>query len=229
MSLMIPSEILKAGDNEIAISNVTPDTPSRSARFTDPEEAKSDSQWGWVQISELIVSDPVGSFEAFARGEKNSLWRQDNGGLKAAPGKITAGEGKVSFTSGAAPLLVLSGSRPVLKNPRIPVNPGATVRLTIEATGTGKAQLRLQTYPPYKTDPKTKAQRIDRSGYNGCGNHYKTYRSPEFELSETPQTFTCDFKVWKAVGVVYPEIVLSGPGLMTVTKFRFEELPAEKR
>ena len=59
--------------------------------------------------------------------------------------------------------------------------------------------------------------------------HYYTDLSPEFELSGTPKNFTHTFRVGAAVGMVFPEIVLSGPGSMTVTKFRFEELPAEKR
>ena len=100
------------------------------------------------------------------------------------------------------------------------------MRLTVQASGRGKLQLRLPAYMPYKLDPKTKTQVIGRSGYTASGGHYYTYKSPEFELSAEPKSFSHDFKVSKVVGLVLPEIVLVGPGEMTVTKFRFEELPA---
>ena len=225
MTMMIPAEYLKAGDNEIRFSNVTPDVPSRSVRYPDdPEKAKSDGQWGWLMISELIVFDPAGDFAAFADGAKDTRWRQDNGGLKAAPGKIVAKDGKVVFTSGAAPLLHLAFFRSH-REPKIPVMPGAAVRVTVEASGKGKLLFRLPAYLAYDVDKKTKAQKIDRSGYTPRVMHYYSYKSPEFELSETPKTITHTFKVGKNVGQVYPEIVLSGPGAMTVTKFDFELLP----
>ena len=72
-------------------------------------------------------------------------------------------------------------------------------------------------------------QQIDRSGYTPGGQHYYTYKSPEFELTSAPRRVSCDFKVAKSVGMVFPEIVLAGSGNMTVTKVGFELLPAAER
>ena len=227
MCFMIPAEYLKAGDNAIRISDVTPDTPSRSARFTDPEAAKFDGQWGWIQISEIIVFDPSGDFAAFASGAKESRWRQSNDGLKAAPGKIVAGDGKVVFTAGKAPLLRLAFFRGH-QFPKIPVPGGARVRVSAEASGTGKVQFRLNVYMAYKRDA-AKLQQIDRAGYTPGGMHYYTYKSPEFDLASTPKTIAHTFTISPAVGMAHPEIVLSGPGTMTVTKVGFEILPPAKR
>ena len=221
MGFAIPAEYLKAGDNEIRISNVTPDTPSRSARFTDPEEAKNDGQWGWIQISEMMVFDPSGDFAAFASGKKESRWHQDNGGLKTTPGKIVGSDGKIVFTSGAAPQLRLAFFRGH-QFPKIAISGGTSVRVSIEASGKGKAQFLLNTYLPYARDA-SKRQRIGRVGYSG-GTHYDTCRSPEFELASTSETISYDFNVPENAGLAFPEIVLSGPGNMTVTKFGFEIL-----
>ena len=226
MSFMIPAEYLKAGNNEIRISDVTPDTPSRSACAATPEEAKRDSQWGWIQISEMIVTDPAGDFAAFADGGKNARWRQSNAGLEGVPGKIAAGGGKVVFTAGEAPRLVLSFFR-TPRDPKIAVPEGASVRVSIEAAGKGKAQFALNTYLPY---PRTaeKTQKIDRSGYLP-GGHYNTYKSPEFELAATSKLITHTFRFGRPVGMVHPDIMLVGPGSMTVTDFRLEVLPSAGR
>ena len=222
MTFMIPAEYLAAGDNEIRISNVTPDTPSRSVRFTDPEEAKCDGQWGWIMVSEIIVLDPSGDFAAFAAGKKDARWRQNNTGLKAAPGKIAAGGGKVVFTSGKAPFLRLSFFRDH-RLPKIPVVPGSRVRMTVTASGSGKAQFRLNAYKPYAFD-KAGNQVIPRAGYSG-GQHYCTFRSPEFELAAAPKEFSYEFKPEAPIGIVFPNILLLGDGQMTVTAVKVELIP----
>jgi len=220
MGFTIPAEFLKAGDNAITLTNVTPDTPSRSVRFTDPEEAKLDIQWGWIQISEMVVFDPVGDLAAFAAGAKGTRWRPDNWGLKGTPGTITGKDGKIFFSSGTTPRLRLSYFHNHFQ-PKITVPKGMRVRLTTVASGKGKAQLVLNTYQSYKRDTANR-QQIGRTGFTQGGNLRGVLKSPEVELTSTPQTITHTFTLPRGAELVHPEIVLLGAGSMTVTKFSID-------
>ena len=228
MAWSVAPETFKVGENRVKITNITPDVPTRSERFPkNSEAAKQDSQWGWVQISEMMIFDPSGDFEAFADGAKDTVWRANTEGLKAAPGKITAGGGKVVIRSGKAPVTRLSYFRSH-KFPKIAMPRDGQVRFTVTASGHGKLKLGLIGYRGYRLDKKG-MQIINPSGYTPGVNHWSNYFSPEFELTAEPKEHVFIAKPWKEVVMFFPDIQLVGDGEATVTSVKVEVLQPEAK
>ena len=210
MAWSVAPEFFNSGENRVKITNITPDLPSRSARFTDPEAAKADSQWGWILISEMMLFDPSGEFEDLAAGKKDTAWRLHTGGLKAAPGKVTARNGKVTIRSGPAPYTRIACFRSH-KFPKIVMPSGGAVRLTVTASGKGKLQLGVIAYRGYRLDERG-MQIIDKSGYTPGVNHYNDYLSPLYELGAETKEYVFTAKPGKVVTMFYPDFRLVGEG-----------------
>ena len=153
--------------------------------------------------------DPNADFKTFASGEKAIYWSKMGGSKEFVPyGKVEIADGKVKITGAGAKQTGVSFFRSH-KLPKFQIEPGDIVKISVSASGSGKLFFGV-------------------AGYLASGQHYYTY-CKGFELTAEPKTITCDFKLLKAAGLVYPEILLIGPGKMTVTDFRFEELPVRGR
>ena len=227
MAWSVAPECFNAGENRVRITNITPDLPSRSARFSDPEAAKADSQWGWILISEMMLFDPSGDFDNFAAGRKDTAWRLSTEGLKAAPGKVSAGDGKVTIRSGEAPYTRIACFRNH-KFPKIVMPQGGAVRFTVTASGRGKLRLGVIAYRGYRLDER-KMQIIDRSGYTPGVNHYNDYLSPLYELSSEAKEYVFTARPSPVVSMFFPDIRLVGEGEVTVTGVKVEILPPGKK
>ena len=216
---------MRAGENRIEFINITPDKPSRSARFPgDAVSGATDSQWGWITISEAYILDPNGDFRNYADGEtaRSVLWHfgnENTGGNKV--GKASGGGGKVAINGAAGELTGIVAFRDH-KKPKLAVCPGNKVRMTVEASGTGKLKMRLWNYRAYKGLPKE--AEFPEYGYAGSGRALKVVDSEVFELGEKPRSFSCVLTPAPGAGVVIPRIFLDGPGKATVTKFEMELL-----
>ena len=222
LALSIPAEMLKAGTNVVEVLNTTPDKPSRSERYTDPELAASDEQWGWISISEIVVLDPNGDFRRAAAGEpfNSAHWRPV--GAPVAGGKITAKGGKVVFSSSAPGELHWQWSPGHMQKPFLAVTPRGKVRVTIKGSGSGQLRAMLQLYHPYRIDKEKKTPIFPERGHSN-GSHYYGAKSPV--LTPTDGVYTHTFNISKVPGLALPGILWEGPGEFTVTDFKMEVLP----
>ncbi len=215
MGITIPAGLLKAGQNTIVIANTTPDTPSRSARFTDAAQAAKDPQWGWIVLSEAYWLDPNGDFDRFAKGELNQTWCFYNGN---SMGNANVHDGQIELMDAEmGPAFYYKHQQP-----KLAITPDGQVKLTVKASGNGTLRVGLWNYRPYKGD---NGDVVSLSGY--CGSQTKLLprsESPAFQLTETPQTFTCILTPPKGTGLVIPRIYAENGAHATVTEFRMELL-----
>ena len=215
MGITIPAGLLKAGQNTIVIANTTPDTPSRSARFTDAAQAAKDPQWGWIVLSEAYWLDPNGDFDRFAKGELNQTWCFYNGN---SMGNANVHNGQIELTDAEmGPAFYYKHQQP-----KLAITPDGQVKLTVKASGNGTLRVGLWNYRPYKGD---NGDVVSLSGY--CGSQTKLLprsESPAFQLTETPQTVTCILTPPKGTGLVIPRIYAENGAHATVTAFRMELL-----
>ena len=225
MTIQLPAATLKAGENRVEFLNITPDAPSRSARFPgDVASGATDSQWGWIAISEAYILDPNGDFRRFADGEtaRSVLWHFGNESTTGNKvGTAKGGSGKVEITGAAGEITGIVAFRDH-KKPKLAVDPKTRIRMTVEAAGTGKLKLRLWNYRAYKGLPKE--AEFPEYGFTRSGGALKVVDSKPFELGEKPQSFSCVLAPAPGAGVVIPRIYLDGPGKATVTKFKMELL-----
>lgn len=224
-TIQLPAETLKQGENRIEFLNITPDSPSRSERFPGDEAAgATDSQWGWIALSEAYILDPNGDFRRYADGENSRLvmWHFGNEKTGGNPqGRAVPVNGRVEISGAKGEITGLVAFRDH-KKPKIALAPGRKVRLTVEAAGTGKLRMRLWNYRAYKGLPKD--AEFPEYGCAGSGHNVKATTSEAFELSEKPQSFSCVLTPNPGAGVVIPRFYLDGPGKAAVTKFRMELL-----
>jgi len=219
MGLNIPAGILKDGENRIVIENTTKDFPSRSARFKDPKEAATDSQWGWIALSEAYWLDPNNEFTRYLNGDFTTPWCYNDGNTRSAPPTgIT--DGKAVITSNEGPSFYIGH-----QYPKLAITPGDKVKLTVKASGTGNLRLYLWNYRPYK-DPDGK--QILQNGYAGGGvNLLQAVKSEPFALSPETREFTCVVTPVKGTGLVIPSIALDGGIRAEITDFWMELVPPE--
>ena len=217
MGLNVPPGILKKGRNTIAISNVTPDTPSRSVRFSDPGEAAKDQQWGWIAVSEVYWLEVSRDFDRFVNGDQGTQWCFHSGDSRAS---ADVGEGRARLSGGAhGPAYLNLGHR----TPKVAVTPGDRVEVAVTASGKGKLYLGMWSYMPYRKGGFSPA------GY--CGEKTKILRhskSRAFELAPEPQEFKYVFTPPKGTGFVIPRIYSEEGTRAEVTRFRMRLLPPEK-
>ena len=108
------------------------------------------------------------------------------------------------------------------QQPKLAITPNGQVKLTVKASGNGTLRVGLWNYRPYKGD---NGDVVSLSGY--CGSQTKLLprsESPAFQLTETPQTFTCILTPPKGTGLVIPRIYAENGAHATVTEFRMELL-----
>ena len=221
MGLNIPAGILKAGENLIEIANITPDEPSRSARFTDKKEAANDHQWGWIVLSEAYWLEPNDEFQRYINGDfKTTIWSFHNGtNRSAAPEGIENGKA-VLTVSGKGPAYHLNH-----KHPKLAITPGTKVRITVKASGSGKLHAALWNYLPYK---KSSKEWIALAGFAGEGvNILPASKSEPFELSPEPKEFTCVLTPSKGTGLIIPRMFADKESRAEVTDFNMELIVPE--
>ena len=218
MAFSIPAGVLKAGRNTIEIANITPDKPSRSTRFTDPEKAARDQQWGWIVISEAYWLDPNGQFEQFINGDSTSPWRFHNGNVAE---KGVAEGGRAVLTGGEMGPAYLTNHR----FPKVAVNPGDRIRLTVKASGKGSLRLGFWSYRPYRVGPGAAIPDVGFSG--GRSNMLWMSGSKRLKLDETPRELSCVLVPPKGTGLVVPRIYADNGTMAEVTEFKMELLPQD--
>ena len=216
MAFTIPAGVLKAGRNTIEIANITPDTPSRSARFTDPEKAAKDPQWGWIVISEAYWLDPNGQFDRFINGDNTSPWRFHNGNVAE---KGAAGDGRAVLTGGEMGPAYLTNHR----FPKVAINPGDRIKLTVKASGKGALRLGLWNYRPYRIGPGAAVPVAGFAG--GRSNLLWLSESKRLKLDTTPRELSCVLVPPPETGLVVPRIYSDNGTTAEVTQFKMELLP----
>ena len=220
MGLNIPAGVLKAGDNTIVIANITPNRPPRSGRFTDPDEAAKDPQWGWIVISEACWIDPNHDFRLFLDGSDKTPWVFHDGNSRSSG---VHGEGKAELNGGEVGPNYLGAGH---NCPKIAITPGARVKVTVTASGSGAVRMGLWDYRPYKG---TDGNFFTPGGF--CGGHTKLLprrSTPAFELSAAPKTFSYVLTPPAGTGQILPRIFSDKDTKAVVTDFRMELLPPEK-
>ena len=193
----VPENTVVAGENEIVIDNVTPETPSRNAR---PGDATADLQWGWVAVSELFLLDPNGEFQQFCSGEKNTRWRQLNEPDAQPLGKVTGQDGKLTIRGSAAEYtgVIFCRGHQVQKPAGMPKK---QVLFEVTASGSGTLEVGFWAY--------------DRSNvYFKNADRFKGFR-----LSRTPRRLRVKLPLAGAATVL-PMIRVRGNGSAVVTDFK---------
>ena len=219
MVVNIPPGVLKKGKNTIVIANITPDTPSRSVRFTDPAEAAKDPQWGWIALSEVYWLDPNGDFVYYLKGNFNTPWGFTDGNRRSNLG-VGIHNGKAIITEGErGPAYYCSH-----QSPKIAITPGSRVRLIVKASGSGNLRMGLWNYLAH--DGAIGKPQFLTSGYSAVGcNLLPRSASQPFPLSATPKTFSCILTPPKHTGLIVPRIFTDKGARAEVTEFRIELLP----
>ena len=203
MGFSIPASSLKTGKNLIT---VTPGTPLAEK----------------IRISEIAVLDPSGDFADLANGSKQTQWTlpaPKNGN------QITAGNGKVTFRNQIKGLLQFSFFRGH-HLPKTGLLPSARIRMTIKAAGKGNMQLGFNGYYAYQRAPNG-TQKIKTIGYQ-TGLYSRTYRSQHLRLTPQVKEYTVVIECEKSTGMIFPTILLDGPGNTEVYSFKMEVLPPLK-
>ena len=226
MGFTIPAGVLRKGENVITVANVTPDNPSRSARFTDPAEAAKDHQWGWFMISELCLMDLDGDFARFAAGGDAELWKQQRNKENLPAGQVKCADGKVELAGSDAAWtgIVAFRAHPLRK---VAVTPRGRVRMSFRAAGEGEVRARLLCYRDYSVGPEKKPV-IDRRGHRDQTDHFIN-RAQTVKLEASPKLFLLEFDLHPAIGFVVPELCVKGRGHATISEFRMEVLPPAAR
>ena len=219
MVVNIPAGVLKKGKNTIVIANITPDTPSRSTRFTDPEEAAKDPQWGWIALSEAYWLDPNGQFPRYLKRDFDTPWGFTDGTQRS---KLGTGirNGKAIITEGERGPAYYYGHQV----PKLAITPGSRVRITVKASGNGNLRMGLWSYLPYN-GPVDKPQ-LPKSGYGSdrCKLLPRSVSKP-FPLSATPRTFSCVLTPPRQAGLIIPRVFADKGATAEVTECRIELLP----
>ncbi len=220
MGFNIPAGFLVKGENRIEIANITPDTPSRSARFNDPKEAAEDPQWGWIAISEAYWLDPNNEFQKYIKGNFKTPWRF-NDGNSSSPPQTGIADGKAVITEGErGPTYCFSHDFP-----KVALTPGAKVKISAKASGSGSLRLRMWNYRPYKQPSNEK---ISLAGFAGDGVPLLPRTDSElFTLSPEPKVFTCVLTPAKGTGLVLPHIITVKGSRAEVTDFQMELIPPD--
>ncbi|MBQ6352015.1 MAG: DUF4838 domain-containing protein, partial [Lentisphaeria bacterium] len=216
MGFTIPAGILKKGKNTIVIANTTPNKPSRSARFTDPEEAAQDPQWGWLVISEAYWLDPNGEFDRLLQRGTSEVWRFMDGNRSSV---AVVSNGKAMLPGGeTGPAFYTSH-----KAPKVAITPGGRVRITVTAAGSGNLRLGLWNYLPYQGGL---GKIIPIGGFGGEHTNLRPRSASEpFKLAAKPKSFSCVLTPPAGTGLVIPRVYTDKGGKAEVTEFRMEVLP----
>ena len=225
MGFTVPRGLLKAGRNEITVSNVTPDTPSRSARFTKAGDGAGDPQWGWFMISELSLHDPSGDFKDLADGKSGTFWHQIN---QKPLGKIKSGNGKVEFIGNPEAKhtgIVFSNSLIYPKPAKLATD---SVRVRVKASGSGKLVLGCYGYTYARAKNGSQiipvlgyGKRWDRWGWGGYAGYL-------YDLSEEEKTYSMTFaKVGNSTAIA-PLVAVQGGGRAVISEVEIEIVPAKK-
>lgn len=217
MGLNIPAGFLKAGDNIIVISNITPEKASQSDGSAD---AAKDPRWGWIAISEVYWLDPNGDFKRFLQRDFNTQWGYHDGNSRgrAAP---QIRDGKAIVDAGEMGPCYYRDHL----TPKVAITRGGRVKISVTASGSGNLHIGLWGYRPYRLD-----EPIPQSGYGGVRTKLMPKRkSPPFKLSATPKTFTIGFAPTINTGLVMPHIYVDKGSRAEVTDFRMEILPPKSK
>ncbi|MDD5729470.1 MAG: hypothetical protein PHV59_13000, partial [Victivallales bacterium] len=187
----------------IDLINITPDTPSRSARFTDPQQAKHDPQWGWINFSGAYLVTPNDEFKRFVSGEKVSSWRQASEKKSMPLGKIKAKDGK----------LIIEGSKAQWTGiwffrghqfPKIAVQPGMKLKFTVKASGEGELLLGYYSY---------------------AEKSHLGYPLKSLQLGAEPKKLSVTLPVSGKTRFMFPVILVKGPGKAVIEDYLMEVLP----
>ena len=223
MGFTVPGGILKAGANTITITNVTPDFPSRSARFAKASDGAGDSQWGWIMISEVYLHDPSGDFRDFANGKKGTFWVQTTASKPL--GKVTAENGKVKLAGSGSKFTGIAFSNSLVY-PKPAMVRGETVRMTVKASGSG--ELLLGCYG-YTYGRKNGAQVISVIGYDKKWNPdrwgWGGYIDKKFQLTGEKKEYTVDFSKIHNFRAITPLIAVTGRGKAVISDVKIEIIP----
>lgn len=220
MGFTVPGGILKAGKNHIVISNITPDIPSRSTRFSKASDGAGDAQWGWVMISEVYLHDPSGDFQDFINDKKNAFWSPSLSGTPK--GIIKKSNGKVEFIGkGGKHTGVIFSSSQIYPKPAM--RRGDIVRITVKASGNG--ELLIGCYG-YNYGRKNGAQVIPVLGYDkkwsplrwGWGG----YIEKKFPLTASEKQYSVDFSQIHNFRAIAPLIAVTGSGTSVITDVKVE-------
>ena len=196
----VPADVVIAGENEIVIDNVTPETPSRNAR---PGDATADLQWGWAAIHEMTLLDPNGEFRAFADGASGTRWRQLNEPDAQPMGSVTTGNGKVRINGSTAQYTGIIFCRDhKLQKPA--GMPGKAILFEVTASGSGTFEVGFWAYDRRNVYLK-KADRFKR-----------------FKLSKTPRRFRVGLPLEGATAL--PIVRVRGKGSAVVTDLKIVPL-----
>ena len=214
----VPAGVLKAGDNIVAVANTTPDLPSRSVRFTDPEQGKNDPQWGWIALSEMYYMDPNGDFDRFLKGA-TFPWHFSSTPKRGATKSRISG-GKLELVGGEFGA-VYFGSH---NTPKLAALPGSQVKISVRASGKGNLRMGLWNYLPYRMSAGN--QVMELGGYSGAGTNLLPWTdSRPFRLGDKAGEFVCELTVPANGGLFIPRVYAEDGGNATVTNFRMDILP----
>ena len=221
MVITIPAGVLVKGKNTIVIANITPDKPARSARFSDPEEAAKDPQWGWIALSEAYWLDPNSEFAHYLKGDFTTPWGFTDGNQRSNPGVGISG-GKAIITEGERGPAYYCGHM----YPKLAIEPGGRVRITVRASGSGNLRMGLWNYLAH--NGKIGAPQYKQSGYSSDGcNLLPRSVSPVFKLTAAPNTFSCVLIPAKHTGLVVPRVFTDKGARAEITDVRIELLPPQ--
>lgn len=151
--------------------------------------------------------DPTADFKTFASGEKAIYWCQIAGEKDSLPrGKVTITDGKVTITGIGAKKTGVRFFRSH-KLPKLQIEPGDVVKISVTATGSGKLFFGL-------------------SGYMASGRPYYTY-TKDFELGSEPKVIRHEFRLNKVCVKILPLIYVTGDDKATISDFKLEIQSAE--
>ncbi|MDD5727283.1 MAG: DUF4838 domain-containing protein [Victivallales bacterium] len=209
MTLGIPGGILHLGENRIELSNITPDMPSHSARFTDPDKAKHDLQWGWMMFSGVYLMMPGDEFKRLVSGKKARGWRQNTIKRAKPLGIVEAKDGKLLLKGGQAEWTGILFAFAYRKSsvPKLAIQPGQKIRITVKASGKGQL---FAGYWSYLKDDRP---------YSDAHK--------EFKLEAKPKVFTeiLTLSSNKKIDYIVPTLQVKGQSQASVEDYRLEILP----
>ncbi|MDD5727449.1 MAG: hypothetical protein PHV59_02690 [Victivallales bacterium] len=206
MTFEIPGGLLHAGENKIELINITPDTPSRSARFTDPELAKTDPQWGWIYFSGAYVMFPNDEFKWLAGGEKVSGWQQCIDTPAKPLGKVVGKNGKLFIEGSTAEWTGIVFFR-YHSLPKIATPQGIKLRITVKASGKGELLFGYW-------------------WYSGKGLGYaRGHQEKEFKLSAEPKVFSLILSPREQEHFIIPVVFVKGLGQAVIEDYQLKVLP----
>lgn len=198
MVLTLKPEIMNAGKNTVEVKLVN---------------AKPNHT---VYISEMTMIDPNGDFKRLASGHKNNYWKTDS-----KKDIVKAVDGKVKFISNSPKGSILSFFNGH-QFPKIAVEPGTRVRLTVKASGNSSFRFSLNAYYSYQRDSKRK-QKVYQIGWMS-GMYQRAYISPVYKLTQEEKTYTWEVNTNNFTGFIYPTITLMSNGELTASDFKIELL-----